>query len=249
MLSQLYYLSYPQHVQKMALIGARPLNNFLFDGESYNNQIFELYRYYTLLKSPNIEREKPAVLLEVDLLLENIIENDKNINPYRFLFFGFSKLYSMNEIEKVFGAYSSASTGNFEPLNKLYTEFYKNFPATIEIGDILLKKQGRVEFNTTHNDNTVGDKITRVVNAWYSPEIELLKIKKAINSSQNKVDSVEVLFISGEFDVASPPQYLNDTNYFNYPNSKKVQILNSGHLDLFEPKNTGVKTEVVEFLK
>jgi len=249
MLSQLYYSFYPKHVQKMALIGARPLSNFLFDGDSYNKQIFALYNHYSRSDSLNNEQKMANILSEVELLLENIIENDKEINPFRFLFFGFSKLYSMNEIEKVFSAYSSTSQGNFEDLNKLYNEFYKNFPGNIVIGDIILKKQGWVVYNETESDTTIGHKIVNAVNSWYSPEIELLKINKRQISKPNQVDSVKVLFISGEFDVASPADYLNDTHCLNYTNTQKVLILNSGHLDLFEAKNKQVKTEVLEFLK
>jgi pimeloyl-ACP methyl ester carboxylesterase len=156
----------------------------------------------------------------------------------------------MHEIEKFFEAYESATNNEFERLDKLYSEFYKNFPGTKVLGDVILKKQGRIDFSTNQTDTTLGYKITDAVNAWYSPQIKLLGKSKNISAPKvNYSNSVEVLYISGEYDVASPAEYLYDTAYFNYTNNQKLVIPKAGHLDLFDSKSNQIKDAVLVFFK
>lgn len=238
MLSQLYSSKYSANVDKMLLIGTRPLNNFIFKGSDYNKQIFNLYKQYSLSNNIKYNNSLDIVLFDIDNMLNFIIDNNKELNPYRFMFFGFSKLYTMEENAKIFEAYTNAVNNNPDNLIKLYNDFYNVFPGDITIGDIILKKQGRVSFENTNNENTVGDKITNVINSWYNPQIDILTRTESYNVSQP--DSTEVLFIFGELDVASPPLLFKDEN-LGFINSSKVIIPNSGHLDLFYSKR-----EIVE---
>jgi len=242
MLSQLYYEKYPKNIAKMILIGARPINYFLFDGDNYNKQIYKLYKHFKKPKQVIDSNLFNIFLSDIDSLLNAIIDKNKNINPYRFLFFGFSKLYSIDKIEKVFEAYEYAFNGNPKKIIKLYNEFYRNFPGDIITGDVLLKKQGRVAFKP-NSLNTIGDRITNAVNVWYSPQIPLLENSPA-EQCQN-TDTVGVLFIMGGFDVASPPDFIKESNYLGYKNYKTITIQDAGHLDLL----VKYRSELYDFIK
>ncbi len=245
MLSQLYYQKYPQNISKMVLIGARPLNEFLFTGDYFNQQIIKLFEHYRKPKLTYNGDSLNLLLSDINNLLDTVINNNKELNPYRFLLFGFSKLYSMDDIEKVFKAYEEAFNGNSKKLINLYNQFYRNFPGEIIIGDILLKKQGRVTFEK-NSSNTIGDKITNVVNSLYSPKIQLLVNKTT--KQYHTTDSSEIMFIMGSFDVASPNNCIGKSNYLNYINYTSITIPDAGHLDLFYSKQKRVKKEVLGFL-
>lgn len=247
MLSQLYQNTFSDRVNKMVLIGARPANDFLFSKDQLNSQIYQLYKTYYSKDTMVTIDSLDFVLGETDVLFKEILNKNKQLNAFRFLFFGFSKLYSVEDIELLFSAYLQALNGKPETLLKQYNEFYKNFPGDIVMGDNILKKQASVDFFKNSEDATIGNKITNVINTWYNPQIEML-VKSTKNSRKtNVMDSVETLFISGEFDVASPQEYLNKTIVKQYPNSEMVIISNSGHLDLFYSKKEEVNTIITKF--
>ena len=246
MLSQLYHLKYTDQVEKMVLIGARPLNNFLFDDNQINNKIFQFYNYYFNITDSN-QDSMQSVLSNVDNMLNVIVKkNSDELNYFRFLFFGFSKLYTVKGIEQIFDAYMDAvNDDNYENIIKKYNDFYANYNGNPVLGDILLKKQGRVSFEKTQPKTTIGYKVASIVNSWYTPNNKLLtNLKQEYTKVEN--DSTEVLFIFGEFDVASP-SYLFDNNSFNYANSSKIVIPESGHLDLFYTNKEIVKELLEEY--
>jgi pimeloyl-ACP methyl ester carboxylesterase len=93
MLAQLYNGKYSRHVTKMAMIGARPLNKFLFEGGNYNNQIYKLFKAYGNYSEVKVI-SKEEVLSNVDKLLSSIKKRDTVFNTFRFYYFGISKLYN-----------------------------------------------------------------------------------------------------------------------------------------------------------
>jgi pimeloyl-ACP methyl ester carboxylesterase len=155
-------------------------------------------------------------------------------------------MYAIENIEILYSNYMQAIAGEPDNLIKQYNEFYKTFPGDITMGDIIVKKQGRVSFNNSRADS-FGDKITNVLNTWYTPNIDLLQANTNNKTLSNDSDSVEVLFISGEFDVASPPLFLKDDNYLGFSNSCKVIIPNAGHLDMFYSKKHLIEDAIVKF--
>ena len=72
----------------------------------------------------------------LEILLEKITYQNSTLNAYRFVFFGFSKLYSIVGIETLFKFYLDASEGSSTGLNGMYEEFFRNFPGDLLLGDI-----------------------------------------------------------------------------------------------------------------
>lgn len=245
MLSQLYNQKYTGRVDKMVLIGARPLNDFLFRGDDFNNLFYQLFKQYTQYSNSYSADSIDLVLNSVNNKLNSICYKNEELNLFRFLFFGFSKLYAMDDREKLFSAYYNAINSNPNELIHLYNDFYKVFPGDFTIGDIILKKQGRVSFENSIDKNLTNN-IAKVINSWYTPQVDLLYS----NLPNKKVftDSTEVMIMFGEYDVASPPMLFED-NTLSFNNFSKVIIQNAGHLDLFYSKKDEVRSYCIEFFK
>jgi len=244
MLSQLYFKNYPQNVNRMVLIGARPLNNYLLSGTNIKNQIEKIYVNFNQnhFKHDSIT----TIINNISKTLNNICNRYSLFNKYRLFFMSLSKLYSTDEIKKNINIYKKAASGNNKELKVLYDDFYNNFPKNIVSGDFILKKQNKVNFIFENNYKTFEDSIANSINYWYSPEISLLKFKTTFPSTI--YDTVNVMFISGEFDIVAPSELIKNSNCFKNYNTTTVIIKNAGHLDLFYSKLPEVKQNVIQYL-
>lgn len=245
MLAQLYSRTYPDNTDKIVFIGARPLNQFLFSSEVYTRQISQLFDFLL----PENDKNSDDINLmneKIEKVLSGVQGDYEAFNEYRLLFFGFSKLYNIEGINNLIEAYRQAYEGNPAALLQLYREFYNNYPGKIALGDIYLKKQGRIWFPRKTANSSIGEKTMYTVNTWYSPEIDLLEANfpTVFNDSLN----MPALFICGALDVASPHEYILGTDYFGYSNHTLKIFPNSGHLDLFYKDKQGVEEEIFEFL-
>jgi len=228
MLAQLYAQKYDSLVNKMVLIGARPLNKFLFEEGIYKEQIATLYKQYLEKKGVVVNDSIHILLNEFELLLTTIHKNIKGINPYRFYFFGFSKLYTAGGIDKLFNVYTEACKGNSDGLLHSYKEFFKNFPGEIVLGDMVFKKQGMVISDTFQKDKKEDSGITQYANIFYTPKI---KLRASLINEEYKINydsNQKSLIILGESDIASPQSYFNKLESINC-----ILIPNAGHLDIF----------------
>lgn len=96
------------------------------------------------------------------------------------------------------------------------------------VGDMLLKKQGRLYYeknsNTSEYDDLVND-----LNSWYSFSYDAFPIIK----DSSFQDSIPVLFINNQYDIASPKELVESELLPFYPNSIIYNVQGTGHLDLF----------------
>ncbi len=222
MLSQLYSEKYPSHVDKMVLIGARPLNDFMFTTDEINTQIYKIYKRYCKKCLVTGADSIATVMANLDQSLSQITENMESVNLYRLLFFAFSKAYSTQELDNLVHAFKDAQKDHTKQLKQLYNDFYKNFPGDLVIGDMILKKQGRVLVSDTLQNN-----ISKVLNDWYNPVTSNFSVNPGILKSID--DTIPKLFISGEFDVAAPVYKLNSCHECN---QNILVVPGAGHLDL-----------------
>lgn len=233
MLAQLYAQKYDSVVSKMVLIGARPLNDFLFDGNVLENHISDLYnKKIEYLKKKN----EPQ-------LIENVAMNlDKNeFNVFRLYILFFSKLYTINDSRELHFALNQMLLKESQGLKKIYSDFYEKFPSNLVFGDNILKKQGRVSYNSAGNLSYVA----QFVNFLYNPQIDLLVSNDTI---YNYPKNVPTLIIEGEYDITSIS--LNsgsqiETN--NETNNETIVIKDCGHLDFFYTKEKLTKNLAIMF--
>ncbi len=241
-IAQQYAHSYEEHTKNMVLLGARPLDNMVIDGDVLNEQLYKFHKYY----SGTIEKKAPN---EKELFLTDMYQEILNINDtfnlQRFLIFSFSQLYTLNKIEDFLVASKNATNDDYDRLFSYYNEFYSNYPGDVILGDIFLKKQKQIYFDKKEStqESNIGGLIANGVNNWYSPYHSILQAKEKL-----KIDTlnVPILFISGELDVASPPQLLNEIKPF-YSQSEYIELDRTGHLDFFFEKKQKVDSLIRDF--
>jgi pimeloyl-ACP methyl ester carboxylesterase len=245
MLSQLYFKTYPDKVNKMVLIGARPLNNFLLSGTTVKNFVEKVQTNFNQHQFKH--NSTINTISVVSNTINKICKHHTYFNRYRLFFMSLSKLYSIDEMEKNINIYIRAASGSVEELKNMYDDFYNNFPKNITTGDVILKKQNRVNFKQQSNNKTFVDSIANTINYWYSPKIKKLEVKDTLLSEVCNI-TVDVMFISDEFDIAAPPELLQKNICFKNYNTTTVIIKNAGHLDLFYSKLPDVKQKTIQYL-
>lgn len=237
-LSQLYAHKYDSIVSKMALIGARPANRLYFEQKVLEKQIHDIYLNFT---KDTLTLDSNQLIEKLCVVFDAILTENKYFNKYRLLFFSFAKLYTIQEINDLYALFNEAFNGNAEPLYQSYSDFYRNFPGEIVLGDIFVKKQG---FIIPESDNKDKLGLANILNSFYSPEHKTKK--QLINECYYVKDSIKTLYIVGDSDVASLPSYFKEQNIHN-KNVKSVIFKNTGHMDFFYTKKKMLSNELILF--
>ncbi len=230
--------------ENMLLIGARPLNNMTIDGEIFESQLYKFHKYYSLQVMGVKPFAKEVILKDFYKRVNGF--SASNFNSTRFFIFAFSQLYTLNKLEDFFTAVYRSSMGDTSNLYSYYKAFYNNYPGDILLGDIYLKKQKQIISNPLNNKQkeTIGNIFATQLNNWYSPKHPFFETIDNINI--DTLPNTKILFISGELDVASPPQLLLKNKPY-YPQSSYIELERTGHLDFFFDKKELVNSLIMEF--
>lgn len=226
MLAQLYAQTYDTLIKKMVLIGARPLDKFLFESDVLNNQLNDLYlKQFIKNKADTLE----DITAKAELILNKIANENTQINIYKLYFFSFSKLYIIKDLEKHYNAFKQALKGDATELIRQYNEFFKFFPGDLVLGDVFIKKQGMIDaYEMEVMGNSGLNTTSKLLNSFYSPRYELL-FKKHDKKHKYQDSINNVFLISGEFDFAT--LMMN-----SFSSNTEIQIEDAGHLDIFYSK-------------
>ncbi len=230
MLAQLYAQTYPNQLEKMALIGARPFGNFKINDTLFQQQTYLMFKDFKYRNG-----EPDSSLSDFNRLLQKV-ENDSvllanKLNPVRFRIFLFSQFYSLKKTDELFAAITSIGKLGYAGIVKKYQEFYVNYP-NIEMSDIFLKKQNW--FNYSPPDSLMPDvtiSLVNTVNHWYSPyNTYFFNRRKPVAANPSQTST---LFICAQFDIAAPLVLIHEMQRTTFLNST-IQVINHcGHLDLF----------------
>ncbi len=244
MLAQLYEQTYPNQVEKMALIGARPFGNFKINDTLFKQQVYLMFKDFKFRN-----QESDSSILDLDRILQRV-ENDSfllsnQLNPVRFRIFLFSQFYSLKKTEELFVAISNIDNSGSAGIVKKYQEFYLNYP-NIEMSDIFLKKQHWFNYlSPVSLSPDATDSLINTVNHWYSPYhiyFDNRKTSLILDSTM-----VSTLFICARFDIAAPIVLIQEMQRNTYLNST-IQVINHcGHLDLFYEQKPQLDSLVFDY--
>ncbi len=235
MVAQQFNEKYAELSDKLLLLGARPIGEFGFYADIYEQQINKLVTEY-LLNVFNNKLSKPV--------FDSIIFANTGFNPIKYQLFFFSKLYSNSGAFELFNAINNATNNNFKPIVNQYNLFYKTYPGSVVLFDMIIKKQGYGLKNHNNPANNYYSGITHFLNTWYNPLFCGLSKKSAVDS---KLYSTKVLIINGQHDVASPPQLVEHLILPYYYNAEYKVIDKATHLELFFSSKAFVDSLIIDF--
>jgi len=245
--AQNYALKHNNTIDKMVLIGPRPSNNLVIDGKVLDDQFYLFHKYYkeNVLGEP--AEEKAVALGDLYHRISRLLPDNSKFNLNRFYIYAFSQLYTLNKIEIFFDATSKTLIGDTVLLAKYYNEFYQDYPKGIVIGDMYLKKQGRINIdsNKSTNNKSIGALFANNINHWYSPSDSIFYDL----SSEIKSDTVRqpTLFICGDLDVAAPPALIKEVKPL-FINGTYKELIYTGHLDFFFSQKSYVDSLMISFI-
>lgn len=232
--AQKFCQMHPKSVKNAVLLGPRPYTNLLIDGSVLDKQLQQI-----------MNRSEKNTYYDILNIYKSINQN-KIYPSFQFNIFFFSQFYASSKLDAFEMAMYSFSQGKVWYLDKLYRDFYRNYPGKMVVGDMILKKQNSVHYNQITNDSsitTLGSNLAQSVNEWYFPQNNILESK--VDESFHVVLS-KILFLCGEFDIAAPPELISSLSKI-YPNSELIQIDQSCHLDFFFDNKSKVSQMIIDF--
>jgi len=235
-IAQQFTQLHPELVVNMVLIGPRPLTNMLIDGSLLDHQLQQI-----------MGRTAINTYDDITSIYNSILQN-KVYPAFQFNLFFFSQFYASAKLDALEMAMYSYQQGKVWYLDKIYREFYRNYPGKMVVGDMILKKQHCIDFFSAKYskvDSSLGCRLAKSTNEWYFPDQPLLT-----NVSIQKVSPllIKTLFICGEYDVASPSQLIGPLQNL-YPNNQYILINQACHLDFFFDDKPQVISEITHFYK
>lgn len=241
MLAQLYVQRYDTLISEMVLIGARPIEKFLFNNEMLQDKLYKIYSNKFDEVNSDINR-KDFKSLSVDALCD-VINKGSGLNDFRLSLLLYSKLYTVSDADIIIKACKDLSNHNFGNIRELYSQFYMDFPSNVVFGDNYLKKQGMLYPDKGMKDTTK-NALSKPINALYNPKISLLMKKDT--TTNNISNNINTLMLVGEFDITS--LYDKNDSYFPYYLNKKIVLLKeTGHLDFFYSKKSETNRYIIDF--
>lgn len=242
MLAQDYYYHYPDKVNRMVLIGARPMGDFEFYPDLFKEQIKKIYTYYFKDTLVSGFKNYTDFLQTVQHILL-VLSSGKDKDPlYLYLF---SQLYTAQNIKRTFLMLKKSALAGDDLFYTELNKFYKNYPGELVLGDLYLKKQGYVTRNRSLKGLGLSQEICRTINAYFNPQHpELIRLG---NSLEPNLINIPVLLLSGELDVAAPPELINQQLLPIIPNSKQLIIPKFGHLNLVINRSEMINSKIEEF--
>jgi len=252
----LYAFKYPQHVNRMILIGTNPPGCMVWDPK-LNDSL--------LVRYGNLWKQDPEAVGRYPDLVDAFRKVNQNF-PKRWLFFPIHEgtvkasanafLFHRETAVQVFDAYIAAADGDASGLWLFSFIGARIFPTIVNWGDNA-SKAASVDFDSTrdyyHELNPPNALFGAPLGAflWGGAQARTWPIDLIpAEYRQARQCSVSTLFLNGSLDFSTPAENTERDLMPNFPNGHHVVVREAGHiLDLWQSQPAGTHRLVTSFIE